>query len=168
MRREKEPLEQEAVIAEGGTALPPDAGRREAEGGALHQLRTPGNVAASRRNAAARVFDQGTCDQVHPHMSGLQLFRELAVAVVAEDADVRPVFPDKGRKSADVINAERFPVGIAAGALQDHRFHAFLLQGLPNGGQIRLAGTVQLHLGIADAVKAQGPESVPFRADGLP
>ena len=161
---QEQPLVQQAVVPQGGAALPADARHGEPLGGPLHQVPAAGDVAAGGGQAAPGVLDEGAHHQVCPHMGGLQGLHELPVAVVHQDGGVGIGRPDHPAHLPDLRHGQGRPGGVALGALDQHRLHPGIGGRLGHPLQVGLV-VLQLHLAVLHAVVLQGAVSIPGRPD---
>ena len=161
---QKQALVQQAVVPQGGAALRPDAGHRQAHGGSLHQVPPPGDVAAGGGQAAAGVFDEGAHHQVGPHVGGLDGLHELPVAVVHDDRRVGIGLLDDAAHLPDLRHRQGRAGGVPLGALDEHRLHPGAGGRLGHSIQVGLV-VKELYLLILDAVVFQGPVALVHRAD---
>ena len=161
---QKQALVQQAVVPQGGAALRPDAGHRQAHGGSLHQVPPPGDVAAGGGQAAAGVFNEGTHHQVGPHVGGLHGLHELPVAVVHDDRRVRVGLLDHAAHLPDLRHRQGGAGRVPLGALDEHRLHPGIGGRLGHPLQVGLV-VKKFYLPVFDAVVFQGTVSLVHRAD---
>ena len=109
-----------------GAHLLAQAGGGEAVGTPVHAGLCAADVSADGGQASARVFDEGADDHVGPKVGGLDLFGELAVAVVHHADEIRLDVFHKGDQLADLGDGKGRPRGVALGALDGDQFGAFI------------------------------------------
>ena len=159
-------LEQEAVIAEAGTALPADAGGGQTHGGPLHKLRRTRDISPRRRDAAAGIFDKGADYKVSACIAGLEGIGKFPVAVVHHDANGGVNGFHGLDDSADLRHGQGSTVLIAARALDHHARHILIPDGFGDGGIVGAAVRGEVDLAVVDTVKFERAKAVAGNADG--
>ncbi|MNG08969.1 hypothetical protein D3C84_923630 [compost metagenome] len=100
--------------AEHGPDLAPNAGGGQSVRGELHEVASPGDIAARRGDAAAGVFDQRAGHQIDANLRRLFQLGELPIAIVYEDNQLGVDLFDKSDHFTDLGNRERRPPRVAA------------------------------------------------------
>ena len=164
MRRMEQAHIERAVLAERRPHFTAKARGRHPVGAELDQICAPRDIAARRRNAAARIFNERARDQIGAHGKRLTFLHKLTIAVIHHHDHIRLDRLDGPHNLADLPNAQAWPQGIAARALDIDHFGARINR-CANGGEIRQAILPQLRLAVADAKIFQRALPLPAQAD---
>ena len=151
MGSHEKPLVQQAVLPHCAAALAADAGRSQFVGRVFHQIRTPRNIAARRRQAAARILDQRTGHKIRSDLCRLDLLDKLAIAVVHHDDGMRIGCAHGFADLPDLRAGQRLAHCVPAAALDKHQLDVVILRRLGDRGQVRHS-VLQIDLLITDAV----------------
>ena len=116
-------LEKRAVSCQIGADLHSHALAGEAAANPLDGFFCSGDIAAGRGDARTRVFDQRADDDIRAGLRRLHGFRELAIAVIHHDKDIRICLFDCPGCLTDLRDGQRRAQLIAPGALQIDDFN---------------------------------------------
>ena len=123
---------------------------------ALNEVFTACNIAARGGKTAAGVLNKAAHHHICPHIAGLKLLHELAVAVVHHADDVRFALFAEGNQLPDLLHGEAGAGGIALGALNGNELRLFI-DGLADSLIVESAIGQEIGLPIGDAVFSQRP-----------
>ena len=150
-RREEEALVQSGVHRQGRADVLAEARRAEPVETPVHAGLCPRDIPAGGRDAAARVLDERSDDHVSTDIRGFDGLRELTVAVVHHDEDVRLQIFDEPDEFPDLFDRERRAHLVALGPLDGDEFRLLVDRGsdaLPVEGPV----VQKVDLAVRDAV----------------
>ena len=116
-RRKEQSHKQRTGVAQCAADLFAHAGRTQTLGAHIHILGFSCNIAAGWRDAAARIFNQRTDDEVSTDLGRLLLLHEFSVAVVHHNDGFRVDRTHQTDNPLDVLHKQRWTQRITAGTL---------------------------------------------------
>ena len=123
---------------------------------ALNEVFTPCNVAARGGKAAAGVLNKAAHHHIGPHIAGLKLLHELAVAVIHHADNVGFALFAESNQLPDLLHGKTGAGGVAFGALNGNELR-FFIDGLADSLIVESAVGQQVGLPIGDTVLGERP-----------
>ena len=160
MRCHEEALEKEAVAIGIGTEFAAEARCRQVISRCVDQISLAGNVTACRGNAAARIFDEGTGNDIGTGFKRFFFGSKFAVAIVDEANSLGAHALYSRRNLADIVNREGRTGAVATGALDQNHFRLLFLARRADAVQI-VGVSLEGHFFITDALFLEGTRRFP-------